>query len=281
MPNQKYWVHDLILAEHDINDIHFALGFVIISEGNICRGLLVSWYALLMPKIFVDASRHRSYEDVIRSLQKVQTRLPSSKLESLMAFSQAYLIVTSTIQKYAKVGAFQNPKSIETFTVAFSRHYFDAINNYFENPKALPYAWATLTNSMPNAPHFMQLMAGANAHINHDLPITLDALLRSKKSTDNLLQDLRQLDKVLMESGHQIVASLHEPNPRLDFLRRNLKFAYFRPAMYTILYWRIRAFGNYRRIQKYGVKESGYSQYSQKLANRINHISKIIMLLAR
>src|SRR4029077_15981753 len=100
-----------------------------------------------------------------------------------------------------------------------------------------------------SAPQFVLLLMGANAHINHDLPLTLHQLVGNQRG-NGLLNDVLKIDKLLMKSGKLILAEFEEPNKKINFLKRHLVFLYYRPTMYIILYWRIKAWHNYRRIKK-------------------------------
>ena len=116
---------------------------------------------------------------------------------------------------------------------------------------------------------------GANAHINHDLPLALAKLMGTEK-TDDLLRDVLKIDKLLMKSGRKIIATFDEPHKFLDFLKRRFQFLYYRPAMYTILYWRIGAWRRYKLIKNSGRETSGDPSKSIKIANRLLKLGKYL-----
>lgn len=123
------------------------------------------------------------------------------------------------------------------------------------------------STALKSVPAFIPLLMGANAHINHDLPLALVKLMGREK-TDDLLQDVLKIDTLLMKSGRQIIVTFDEPTKLLDIIKRRLQFLYYRPTMYIILYWRVIAWRNYKAIKRNGVKKHDYKTRSTKIANR-------------
>jgi hypothetical protein len=180
-------------------------------------------------------------------LRKLQDDLPRQGLDQFTVFNTAYYIVTKNIQEAAADNYFEHPEFIQTLTTHFAEYYFRAIRQTKNNSSKLPAAWARL-NAHGSDPAFMALLLGANAHINHDLP---NALLDVMPQNQEFLYmaDVKKVSKLLMKSGKQIITSFDEPNRFHDALKRHCQFLYYRPIMYTILYWRIRAWRAYGRLK--------------------------------
>lgn len=207
-----------------------------------------------------------TFAATLAELKRLERSLPQKQLNQFVVFNKAYLIVTVTIQQAALDGYFQHPKFIEKFSACFASYYFTAIKDN-NSPKLAP-AWTLLNQAGKHkTPNFVLLLMGANAHINHDLPLTLVEMLDDTK-LNGLVKDVLKIDKLLMRCGRDILDTFDEPNKLLNWLKRHAAFLYYRPAMYMILYWRFRAWHNYMLIKKHGLKDSNYTRYSIRVAKR-------------
>jgi hypothetical protein len=175
-----------------------------------------------------------------------------------------------------KDGYSKNPKFIERFIVSFADYYFCVINSANSGDELSP-PWAKLNDyaKIKSAPVFISLMLGANAHINNDLPQVLNKMMQNK-NTSNLLGDLVKIDRILIKSGRQIIDLFDEKSKFLNFLKRRLIFTYYRPAMYTILYWRIRAWRNYEMLKKNSSAMPPITKRSVIISNRLLRFAKIL-----
>lgn len=223
----------------------------------------------------VNIRQIKSFKTILSSLKKLNSTIPKSNISQFLVFNKAYYIVTCAINQATEDGYFNNPVFIEKFTVSFAKHYFTAINNTVSDNHKLPIAWSMVNraNKYKSTPNFVFLMMGANAHINHDLPLALLQLMKNE-NTDDLLSDVLKLDKILIKSGKEIIRSFNEPSNILNFLKRNFIFLYYRPVMYIILYWRIRAWRSYRSIKNSGLSGSTYVKRSVKIAKRFLILSR-------
>src|SRR5665647_363717 len=154
----------------------------------------------------IDLNKITSFDTVMAELTRLDTLLPEHKLKHLIIFNKAYLTVTKGIKKAADGDYFENPKFIEKFSVNFAHYYFEAVNSTLNKNRELPTAWKLLnkTARYNSTPAFIFLLMGANAHINHDLPLALLKLM-DKEETDDLLKDVLKIDKILMKSGREII----------------------------------------------------------------------------
>jgi len=215
--------------------------------------------------------------DVISCLERLDKLLVAADLGQFVLFNKAYLIVTRSIQQAIREDYFKNPAFIEKFIVNFASYYFQAVNLTVSDDVSLSLPWAKLNEyaTQKSAPVFISLLLGANAHINNDLPQVLVKLLGEEKG-EGLLKDLVKIDKLLMKSGRQIIGVFDEKNSFLDFLKRRLQFTYYRPAMYTILYWRIRAWQSYRLLKRNEHAMPSVTRKTIGTANRLLKIAKIL-----
>ena len=226
---------------------------------------------------YVNTRNITSFSSILSELTKLESRLPSSKLDQFLVFNKAYLLITKSLMQASEKDYFYNPKFVEDFTVCFAAHYFQAINDTVIGSNKLPTAWAILnkTAKYKSTPNFIYLLMGANAHINNDLPITMLKMI-DKKKADELLKDVLKVDRVLMKSGREIIHSFKEDRRSLDFLKRNFVFIYYRPVMYMILYWRIKAWGSYMSIRKQSPIGNNYEKKSIHIANRFSKLAKYL-----
>jgi len=225
----------------------------------------------------IDINSITSLNDVMNTLERLNDQLNDLQLAQYLLFNKAYLVVTRNMQQAIYDKRFNNPAFIKKFITRFAARYFKAINSSAGKDTGLPLPWQKLTDyaALSSAPVFISLMLGANAHINYDLPQVLDKLMPEDKP-DNLLGDLSQMDKLLMESGKEIIGLFEEKNALLDFLKRRFQFMYYRPAMYTILYWRIRAWRGYKALGKDPAAMARITERSVKTANRLLAIGRIL-----
>ncbi|MEO5948787.1 MAG: DUF5995 family protein [Candidatus Saccharimonas sp.] len=218
-----------------------------------------------------------SAPDVLNELQRLDRELVTRGLKQFSLFNHAYVIVTMRIADAMRADYFKEPSLIEPFIVIFVRYYFEALNDVVNDTLNPSSPWLKMNEyaKIHSAPVFMSLLIGANAHINHDLPIALKEFVDTR-GDDHSLTDLAKLSKILMRSGIEITDSFDEPNKFYDFLKRRLRFTYYRPAMYTILAWRLVAWRNYRRLQSSEAAISHISRRSLKIAKRLLHIARIL-----
>jgi hypothetical protein len=224
----------------------------------------------------IDVIKADSFNTVLAELSKLGDILSEQHLPKFIVFNRAYYIVTKRIIDAKEAGYFSNPEFIEKLTVCFAGYYFKAINDSVTSSKDQPTAWAKLDDVKQNrAPVFLLLLMGANAHINHDLPLALLEVMDINQAKI-LFGDVRKIDKLLMDSGKEIIGTFKESQRFYDFIKRRFQFLYYRPIMYIILYWRIKAWQNYRSIKTVGIHESNYDNLSVKTANRLLRLGRLL-----
>lgn len=216
----------------------------------------------------------QSFADVSRTLTELKGTHAQNAAPQFAIFNNAYLIVTSNIEQAARTHKFDDSKFIERFTVNFAHYYFRSLNASLQHTHQVD-AWIALDTAgqRKNTPHFILLLLGANAHINHDLPLVLEELMKHETSDDSL-RDLIKIDSILMSSGKDIIRLFDEPNKVLHFIKRHFSFMYYQPTMYMIRFWRIRAWTRYRAIKRKGLRDSNYARGSAIIARRLLFLGK-------
>lgn len=224
----------------------------------------------------IDIPAITSFEEVLRELNLLEKLLPHSELSRFGVFNTAYMIVTKAIEAAAKANYFRKPVFIEKFTVCFASYYFQAMNDILSESPDLPVAWAKMRAAAQNnsTPVFIILLLGANAHINHDLPLAMAKFISNDK--DYSLHDARKVDSLLMKSGKQIIPTFDESSKFLNNMKRRLQILYYRPVMYTILFWRIIAWRNFRAILRGDERSDNHVSRSIKIADRLLRIGSVL-----
>jgi len=217
----------------------------------------------------IDIQAINSVEAVLAELRSLNKQLVRSELEKLRTFNTAYYIVTAAIQDATATHRFVNPAFVEEFSVRFAIYYFQAINDFSSASPHVAPVWEQAFAIDSHRPAFMSLLLGANAHINYDLPLAL-LDISDKGSKVGLLKDIVTIDKLLMKSGKQILATFDEPRRLPRFIKQRCRFLYFRPVMYMILYWRIVAWHQYKSLESGGTNTMRFMRRSTKIANRLS-----------
>lgn len=217
-----------------------------------------------------DIAKITSIEAVLQKLRALDRQLIDNHLSEYIPFNKAYYVVTMAIKKASDDNYFDNQAFIEKFSVCFAVYYFQAVNDCLDSQPGLATAWMKMRQSVNHkvTPNFILLLMGANAHINHDLPLALLDVMDQQK-TDELLKDIVRIDQLLTKSCNDILATFDETGRLADFIKRHLKFLYLRPVMYMVLYWRFRAWRACRAMQKGHSAGNGFKKRSAKTAKRL------------
>ena len=215
-----------------------------------------------------------SYEAILSNLSLLDQQLSSLDLTQFLVFNRSYIVVTQTIKRQSDANFFKCSSQVEQFTASFAQHYFRAMNEIITNATSQSAAWDKLLQAKSH-PHSIQLLMGANAHINHDLPLTMVEFL-GKSHSKELFQDILSIDRLLIESGREIIGLFDEPHTCMSFAKRHLRFLYFTPILYMILSWRISAYKSAKMIKKYGHSSTKFQTKSIRIANRLFGIGLLL-----
>lgn len=206
-----------------------------------------------------------SYSSLLDTLSLLDTQLASLGLDEFLTFNHTYTIVTQTIRNHSRDNYFQHPNYVEQFTLAFAGYYIRIIREIIKNSTSESAAWNKLLQAKSH-PHSIQLLMGANAHINHDLPLVM-LKFADQKYASELFQDVLRIDTLLLRASKTIVSSYDEPYKYLNFTKRHLHLLYILPIMWMILSWRTSAWRRYKKIKKQGLDKESFQKKSIHVAN--------------
>jgi hypothetical protein len=229
------------------------------------------------PKLHaIDIAHITTVASLLQQLRSLDDQLENSAFSELIAFNTAYTIVTKEINVSLKNGYFDNPKFIEKFTVCFSHYYFQVINDVLAGKQDIATAWSNIFRSSKDKPlpNFIYLLMGANAHINHDLSLTMLRML-DKGDTAKLFKDILKVDKLLMRSSKDIIVAFTEPKAAPRLIQRRFKHLYRKPIMYLILYWRFRAWRDYKRMANKGIGKRRSQVRGKKMSRVLLYLGRL------
>lgn len=137
-------------------------------------------------------------------------------------FNSIYIIITDGILKKIESKEFENSYCIEKMLVSFSNLYRQALFQYNfgdQNKTPLPWRMAFKANDFKKNKATVQLVLGMNAHIVHDLAITLDLVARENPSCalSKVKKDYFELNKFF----HQKISELNLELERVYYLVGN------------------------------------------------------------
>lgn len=220
--------------------------------------------------IYHPVSSPKSYADIIDNLNFLEKQLSIHDYDQFLVFNRSYVVVTQSIKDNSEKGYFMHPEFVEDFAITFAGYYFQAMNEVIANTTTESAAWGKLATAKKH-PRFIQLLLGANAHINHDLPLVMVEHMNQDYSRE-VFKDILSIDALLMQSGKEIIPLLDESYTCQRFIKKHLQFLYYMPVMYMILLWRISAWRSYKSIIKNGLSQAKFQTKSVRTANRLFNI---------
>jgi hypothetical protein len=115
-----------------------------------------------------------SIDDVVRTMRAIDAALPDT--DGVKWFNYLYLKVTEAL--LADEAAWQDWPFLQRFDVIFAGLYFDAVVQWETHRELTPHAWRPLFRARDDRglARIQFALAGMNAHINHDLARTLEAI---------------------------------------------------------------------------------------------------------
>jgi hypothetical protein len=110
--------------------------------------------------------------DVIARMQTIDALLPTN--DGLKWFNRIYLMVTQQVDLHPPGGAWESPVWLTRLDVVFAGLYFTAVAGFLGG-HSVPSAWNALFEARyrTGIDRIQFALAGMNAHINHDLALTL------------------------------------------------------------------------------------------------------------
>lgn len=152
-----------------------------------------------------------SVSEAVAQMQEIATALPPG--DGIAAFNGMYLAVTEAVEKAISDSYFASSQFLARLDVVFANRYFGALGSALSG-SPMPHCWKALWDvraSERRAP-LQFALAGMNAHINHDLVLSLVDTLREfggQPETDEYRADFVRVN--------QLLASLE------DRIRRNFE----------------------------------------------------------
>ena len=118
-----------------------------------------------------------SMDGVIERLMEIEAALPSD--DGVAYFNRMYRKVTEEVRSAHRNERFECAEFLERLDVVFANLYFEAVDCSARD-LAIPPAWAPLFHhrNKGNTAPIQFVLAGMNAHINHDLPLAVDTTCR-------------------------------------------------------------------------------------------------------
>lgn len=146
-------------------------------------------------------------------------------------FLQCYLMMTDGMFAALRQREFKDCGWVAQFVEHFAGYYFKALECYDCEPTTAPAVWQRAHGVCPDAEvsALQKLLLGINAHINYDLVLTLDDLLRphwpslSQKARIARYEDYRLVNEIIGRTIDAVQDQILEPSmPRLRFIDRIL-----------------------------------------------------------
>jgi hypothetical protein len=121
------------------------------------------------------APRAAKVDDVVDIMTTIDRQLPNG--DGVRWFNHLYLQVTLAVRSEVKTGTYADPAFIERLDVVFANLYFEAYAAGQTAVSSVPSAWRPLFECRGELRiHPLQFaLAGMNAHINRDLPLSIVA----------------------------------------------------------------------------------------------------------
>lgn len=140
-------------------------------------------------------------EDVVEQMTE-RWRVLHRQRDWRAVFAKTYLATTEQLlEAYRKPGTFLNPEWIVRIDCEFAQRYFEAFDAW-ERGEPCPWPWriAFRSASSKRTMVFQDMLLGMNAHINYDLPFSLDATIPTGITREELAtyrQDNDTLNRIL------------------------------------------------------------------------------------
>ncbi len=109
-------------------------------------------------------------------------------------FLATYLRTSRAVHAAVAAGCFEDPAWVRTWTVDFAGLYLDALAAHRADPASPPRPWRIAFSARADLPPEAHLLLGMNAHINHDLPLSLVRVIPPSGFADAALLAGRRRD---------------------------------------------------------------------------------------
>lgn len=144
-------------------------------------------------------------EDLLSRLQRRIDELPPELVQRRI-FLAAYLRATQDIARSIDDARFEDLGWVELWTIRFADVFFAAHDaDRLDRPEDVPRPWRLVFAAPAALPPAQHLLLGLTAHLNYDLPLTLQTVISNKDFTvADLLarrrRDFQRIDAILRAS---------------------------------------------------------------------------------
>lgn len=215
-------------------------------------------------------ANHSSIYDVIAQMEALQTELQVSSLANLKYFNKTYLLITQTVHKGMQENKFQDNARMEHFDIQFARYYFTALKSYTQN-KPTPPAWQTCFEYCSN-PHVSPTIAmalGVNAHVNNDLPQTL----QDCNFKEGYKSDYNKVNQEIRSQIPDVIRYLQDTSQPFSTLQKKPGI-YFQILYTVICNWRADAWKKHYNLLSGKTSKEKIELSAKNMAHILKRISK-------
>ena len=121
-------------------------------------------------------------------------------------FTAMYARVTGRIAEAIDAGRFDDPERMDEFASAFASHYVGPLREERPAPRCWQAAWDVAGDDRLLI--VQHLLLGINAHVNHDLALTVVEVAASRGEIDSIRPDFDAVNLVLAETYDELVGDL-------------------------------------------------------------------------
>jgi len=120
----------------------------------------------------------RSLDEILARMAAIQRLYPAD--DGIARFNYVYGATTANMKAAIEAGRFNNPDFMRAFTIRFADHYLTAFDDFWNGRlDEVPLSWRPLFALHEKVTEFEPVqfvIAGMDAHIGRDLPVTLAQL---------------------------------------------------------------------------------------------------------
>jgi hypothetical protein len=166
-----------------------------------------------------------SKQDVIKKMEQTAQQWESQQ-DPRAIFLRCYSMMSANMLQALEDNRFQNTEWVATLLHRFADYYFDALA-CFDCGEEVPAVWQHVHQlSTGKKLHVLQhLLLGVNAHINYDLVLTLNDVLKkdwqklSPEERQSRYQDHVRVNTIIAETIDKVQDEVVEQyNPRMDLV---------------------------------------------------------------
>jgi hypothetical protein len=123
--------------------------------------------------------RLSSIEDALNVMDGLEVALPRAGLGHLLPFNEIYHALTFGVYQALQNGRYTRPDVVAQAVTEFCELYVDPVTEFaLGNREAIPKIWQLVfySRAIRRAERGVQFMVPMDAHIEHDLPLVVDAI---------------------------------------------------------------------------------------------------------